>query len=83
MGAVFEETDLRESNLYWTDLTREALTRCRTEHARWPEAVNVAYGPERAAPPQVQVKCVHVSPLTDTERRTRAVERPNKEQNHG
>jgi hypothetical protein len=74
-GAIFDKSDLRESDLYWTELTPENLPNCRTKDARWPEKAPAVYGPKDAVPPQVQVRPLHVSALGENERRARAQQR--------
>ncbi len=82
-GAVLHGVDLRESDLYWTALTPDALSACRTDHARWPEPVVIKFGPRNAAPPEVQPKPLYPAALTEAERRERARQRPGTTIAHG
>ncbi len=52
-GATFDGADLRESDLFWTSLDPGRLWGSRTDHARWPDAQTIAYGPAGVAPPAV------------------------------
>jgi len=77
---LFECTDLTAADLLWTEVSHEQLQHCRTTGARLPEATVVAYGPRSVAPPPVQAKPLYPQALSATERRDRAVPRPQETQ---